>query len=298
MIKKWLNDNLSEAELEEFRQREDYNELAGILEQAQQFKASHFSRVDSFKELEDRISQRGKNFNRVSWMKPLLRIAAVLALGIGVFYIVSRDNLTTINTVAGEKKTIDLPDASSVVINALSEIQYDKDLWKKERIIELSGEAFFDVEKGSSFIVNTKSGSVSVLGTEFNVKQRSDYFEVYCYEGRVQVSSGAIEEFLEAGEHLRLAGEQLELGKHTYSKPGWTQNLSSFQKVPFREVIADLERQYDIRVSLKSFQPDTLFTGAFVHDDLENALLSITEPLDLKYTLEDKNQVSIYPSEN
>lgn len=297
LLDKWLNQGLSEAEMQEFREREDYDELVAILENARNFKASNFSGVADFKDFSPAGSKKSVGTKGVSWIKPIMRIAAVLFLGIAIFYFLGRDNTTVINTIAGEKKTVDLPDATTVVVNALSEIRYNEDSWSDNRTIELQGEAFFDVVSGSSFIVNTSMGMVKVLGTEFNVKERPDYFEVYCYEGKVEVSNDSIREILEVGEHLRLSDGQLEQGKHSALKPGWTTNISNFQRTPFGEVIDDLERQYNVDIRLTNVDPNILFTGAFVHDHLENALKSITEPLDLQYTIDTNNKVSIYPSE-
>ena len=49
--------------------------------------------------------------------------------------------------------------------------QFDKKRFTDERIIQLRGEAFFEVEKGSRFVVQTGKGAVEVLGTSFNVFQ-------------------------------------------------------------------------------------------------------------------------------
>ncbi|MGI9546835.1 MAG: FecR family protein, partial [Flavobacteriaceae bacterium] len=214
-----------------------------------------------------------------------------------LFYFLFDDNSVTIETLAGEKRQLELPDASVVVVNALSQISYSSDSWEDNRIIELEGEAFFDVTKGNSFDVKTPAGTVSVLGTEFNVKQRTDFFEVKCFEGSVQVVSPTQEKILKAGEHFRLSGNRLELGQNDYPEPQWTNNISSFRNLPLIEVMAELERQYAIDVNMSETTGKILFTGGFEHGDLENALESITEPLDLSFKFETTNQVSIHPRE-
>ena len=145
---------------------------------------------------------------------------------------------------------------------------------------------------------NTSMGKVAVLGTEFNVKQRGSFFEVTCFEGKVQVTRASDKKILMAGDLLRYSNGQLELGSIKDDEPSWTRNLSSFQNVKLSEVLAELERQYGVKVMAAKVNTDTLFTGGFVHDDLENALISITEPLELNFTLENSNQVSLYPREN
>ena len=298
LINKWLNHGLTKAEFEEFRKREDYEELVSLLDNAKSFKASNFSEAadyETFKRNKVELTEDGKS---ISWMRPLLRIAAVLVLGVAVFYFLSRDEYTVVNTMAAEKESIELPDASNVVLNAQSEIRYKEENWEDNRVIELKGEAFFDVESGGDFKVVTSSGIISVLGTEFNIKERNDLFEVHCFEGRVEVQTDSLREILELGELLRISKGQLEMSKHSLSEPGWTNFISSFERVPVAEVIAEIERQYDLEIELKGVDPNSLFTGAFVHDNLENALKSVTEPMELEYRIETDKYVSIFPSEH
>ncbi len=298
LIEKWLNQGLTEDELKEFRQREDFEEIVAIVENARAFKASEFSEVGGYESFKTRLSHHTETTHRASWVKPLMRMAAVLVLGVALFYFLFPDNTVQIETQAAEKRTIELPDASTVTLNALSTLEYDKGSWDTNRLLQLEGEAFFEVTDGKRFEVNTAMGSVTVLGTEFNVNQRGSYFEVSCFEGKVQVVRDSDRNILMAGELLRYSNGQLELGSIKDDEPSWTRNLSSFHNVKLSEVLAELERQYGIEVSVGKVDTDTLFTGGFVHDDLENALKSITEPLELNFKLVNSKQVSLYPREN
>ncbi len=298
LLNKWLNEGLSASEMKEFQQREDYDELVAIVEHARQFKASQFSEVDDFNSFAGHFKEkRSSQVKKLNWVRPFLRIAAVLAVGVAIFYFLSRDTSIHIETIAAEKRLVELPDASTVLVNAESEIRYNAKSWKDNRTVELKGEAFFDVAKGTQFDVSTPSGTITVLGTEFNVKQRPNFFEVQCFEGSVQVSTDSETEILKEGDNYRLTNGQSTTGRNIFSKPQWTENKSNFQRVVLHQVVAELERQYDITIILRDVQPNTLFTGGFVHDDLENALRSVTEPMDLRYVFESTNQVSLYPRE-
>ncbi len=295
LIQKWLTDELSEQEKKAFEQLEDYPELKGIIENASNFKASNFSKVDDFQTFSERLEKDTVPVRKLNWIKPFLRIASVFVIGLTLsyFFLFNRD--VEINTLAGEKTTIELPDASTVIVNAQSEIQYSKSNWDNKREVELQGEAFFKVAKGAKFDVVTSEGTVSVVGTQFNVKQRGNYFEVECFEGVVKVTSQNATEQLTAGDRFRFSNGKVALEKTVYQNPQWTKNVSSFERVPLSEVFSELERQYNIEVRMENISTDQLFTGGFVHDSLENALKSISEPLDLKYRIEGGNSVSIYP---
>ena len=297
LVKKWLADQLTDAEREAFEQLDDFQLHKDILDNAAQFKSTGFSQMDSFDTFSKRLNEVAKPVRKMNWVKPLLRIASVFVIGFSIYYFFLFNNVVEVQTLASEKTTIELPDASMVIVNAMSEVRYSKRKWQQKRELKLQGEAFFDVAKGSKFSVITSEGTVSVLGTQFNIKQRGNYFEVECFEGIVKVTSKNTSEQLIAGDRYRFSNGQASLGKTLYQQPQWTKNVSSFDRIPIFEVIAELERQYNIEVEMDKVQTERLFTGGFVHDNLENALKSIGEPLDLDYAIEAGNHVRLYTRE-
>jgi ferric-dicitrate binding protein FerR (iron transport regulator) len=294
LIQKWLNDELTEQELQLFRQLDDYQELVDILEHANNFKASGFSTIDDFETFSARLEKNNRTVRKLHWVRPFLRIASVFVIGLALSYFLFFNQDIEVRTLAGEKTVIELPDASTVVVNALSEISYSKHKWKDKREIKLQGEAFFTVAKGARFDVLTSEGVVSVVGTQFNVKQRGGFFEVECFEGIVNVRSHNASQQLNAGDRYRFSEGKPSLGRTMYQNPQWPKNVSSFDRIPLVEVIAELERQYNVKVRLENVRSDRLFTGGFVHDSLENALKSISEPLDMEYRIESSTSVKIF----
>ena len=292
LIKKWLANDLTEEELKAFELLEDHKLHTEIIENAEYFKASHFSKPDAFEKLDERLSTHVP-VKKINWMRPLLRMTGIFVIGIGVYFLFFFNNLTQIQTLASEKTTIELPDASTVVLNALSEISYNKNGWNRSREVNLDGEAFFKVAKGEVFDVITSGGIVTVVGTQFNVKQGENYFEVKCYEGIVRVSSKDNTKELLAGDTFRIYQSKVSFSRTTYQIPQWTKDISDFHSVPFYEVIDELERQYNIQVTYDTTIEKRLFTGAFVHNNLDHALKSITEPQELTYAIESSNQVRL-----
>lgn len=297
LIEKWLANQLTEKELKAFEALEDYPQLIAILDNARQFKASEFSSVTTFDTFQKRLKTDQKPVQKLSWIKPLLRIASVLVLGIAIYSIFIFNNTIKVQTIAGEKIEIELPDASKVMVNAQSEVKYSKRKWEQKREINLVGEAFFTVAKGSTFDVITTEGIVTVVGTQFNVKQRDAFFEVTCYEGIVNVRTKTLSEELRAGDNIRFSEGKIIQGQNTSEYPTWLKNISSFHRMPISHVIAELERQYSIKIVLDQVSPEILFTGGFIHNNLDNALKSVTQPLNLKYRMDGSNNVILYPSE-
>ncbi len=296
LIKKWLTNDLTKAEQKAFESLEDYDLHIDIIENARYFKASHFSKADGFEKLDERLVNASP-VKKINWIRPLMRIASVFIVGIGIYFLFFFNSLTHIETIASEKTTIELPDSSSITLNALSKISYNKSRWNSNREVKLDGEAFFKVAKGEVFDVVTSDGTVSVLGTQFNVKQRENYFEVVCYEGIVQVTSGENTKKLLAGDTFRIHDDIFSFSSTSFQYPQWTDNISNFKSVQFSEVIEELERQYNITVQFNNPKLNQLFTGGFVHNDLDNALRSISEPLGLTYKIESSNQVRLLDRE-
>lgn len=294
LLKKWLNNDLTDVEKEAFSKQEDYAINKNIIENATYFKASEVSKVDDFETFKAKYQVRS-SVNRLKWLRPALRIAAILVIGLAIYFTMfMNESVVEQRTLLAEKTTISLPDLSEVILNADSKITYDKDSWYEERQIDLKGEAYFKVAKGKTFDVITESGVVQVVGTEFNVKARNNYFEVICYEGVVKVTSDSITRQLSAGDTYRILNKVFSEDKTNDTVPQWTNNKSRFKAIPLAEIIEELERQYNIKVVFSNTDTARLFTGGFVHGNLENALLAITQPMNLTFEISSSNQVLIH----
>ena len=135
--------------------------------------------------------------------------------------------------------------------------------------------------------MQTISGVVSVLGTQFNVKNRDNYFEVKCFEGKVGVLYNGKFTELSAGKTMRVVNGTVFNNLTDLKHPTWVDNMSSFKSVPLAHVIAELERQYNVKV-IVDIDAKKLFSGTFVHNDINLALQSITLPFGLNYTIENE----------
>lgn len=281
LIKKWLDNDLNDQELKAFKKLEDYDDLVKLSNNLKGFKAEEF---DASKELERALRTIHSTKKQSFWMHPVFKIAAILAICFSLYYYTTTID-TAITTEFAQKTTIELPDNSSVSINSKSLLVFNKKSWKKVRDVELEGEAFFKVSKGSTFNVITKSGTITVYGTQFNVKQRDDYFEVICYEGIVGVTYNSQLTKLKAGESfLIIDGKLIVTEKENNTTPSWLNNESHFKSLPYREVLAEFERQYGVIIKAQNIDKTELFTGSFTHSNISTALKSITLPLHLKYS--------------
>ena len=292
LLKKWLNNELSETEAQTFKTMDDANLYEEIILEAQRFNGNEQAKVLPFNEFDNLLTTEKKTYT-LNWMKVVSRIAAILVVGIAVFSILNQDKINSFETEYAQNEIITLPDNSIVNLNQLSQLEYNESKWDEKRLINLKGEAFFDVEKGKRFEVITDFGTVSVLGTEFNVMSRDSIFKVSCYEGLVQVNYNNQEVKVPAGTEFALKSGNANKSEIVIAEPYWIKGMSVFENASLEVVFSELEKQYKIKIT---YQSDRIihFTGAFEHNNLENALKSITQPLNLSYNMtQNKNEVVI-----
>lgn len=297
-LAKWLNNELSEQERLVFEQSEEYATYQKIKEATTNLYPPKFDQDLAWDRFKNENLVQADKVRALHPFKPFLWVAATITLLItGAFLFLSTLN-TTISTSYAQRETVLLPDDSEVVLNADSQLKYHKASWDESRSLVLNGEAYFKVAKGKTFSVTTDEGIVKVLGTQFNVNQRKGFFEVVCYEGLVSVTYNQKEIKLPAGSGFKVVGGQIEqqTGLEVQA-PSWLADRSSFNSIPLKMVLEELERQYDLIVETKNVNLEQRFTGSFHNTNLESALKSIGIPTQLKYELAE-GKVLFYETEN
>lgn len=289
-ILKWLNGELSSKEIEDLKKSEGSDTLekiahySSLLETPQVDVQSALDQFHTREKTKKIVPIRTLNFK--TWYPIAAAVLVLLTSAYFLFY----NTTTEYTTQIAQTQTFHLPDGSEVVLNAASKISLKEKEWKNKRVLTLDGEAYFQVKKGQTFSVNSIDGVVQVLGTHFNVKQRKNYFEVRCFEGLVSVTRHNKTVKLPPGKTFRLINNIIEdVPDFNAQNPSWLQQESSFERIPLDQVIAELERQYDIKIKTEGVDTSKLFTGSFTHTNQKLALEAITIPLKLSYSITGKN---------
>ena len=284
-IKKWLADELSDEELAEFQKEADYQSLVRLDRALTSFKSPEYDvEEELLKSHQNKASMIGN-----SWVRPWMKVAAAILLVASLVYLFIPEQGTNItNIVAESTKLVTLPDSSTVLLNKGAKLSFETARWDNQREVALSGEAFFEVKKGSSFQVVTSEGNVKVLGTAFNVVSWDGYFGVDCYHGKVSVTKEAKESILLANQRLQfINNEGGDIESSYLEQPTWMSGESHFESVPLKFVLEEFERQYDLTIKTKSININESFYGSFIHSNKVLALESITIPLNLHYEIND-----------
>lgn len=224
---------------------------------------------------------------------PYLKLAASVVLVIVT--LLSTYNITQVEVLSarGEHKTVQLPDDSQIKLNAESSLSYNKLLWLFDRNVVFEGEGFFEVTKGSRFTVSTDNGNVEVLGTSFNVYTRSDKFEVACVTGKVKVYNTKNSVILTPGSTTTSQNALLSSpGSFDKDITAWKYGEFYFNNARLSDVVAELERQYNIDIELK-VKRERYYTGFFKNNDIDVALKMVCIPLGLQYDTKSTKKIII-----
>ena len=93
LLRKWLSNELTEAEEKDFRLEEDFEFNEALLDTAKYFKASNLYKVDDFEIFKNRYESRHSTVKKLNWIRPLLRIASVLVVAFGLYFLFFFNNL-------------------------------------------------------------------------------------------------------------------------------------------------------------------------------------------------------------
>lgn len=219
----------------------------------------------------------------------------VIAIGTLYFFLVMQpgiiNNISQVEKVTprGERSELLLPDGTKVWLNAETKIKYPEKFFGKYRIIELDGEAFFDVVKNPKkpFIVKTNKIDIEVLGTSFNVSSYSNdkFIETTLVRGKVRISRKnpntlSVQKAILTPNHQAIfykEEEKLVLDKVDVTNyTSWKQGIITFDNEPFCNMVNVLERWYNVDIKI---DPELIgkynYTLTITDESLEEVLTLI-----------------------
>lgn len=287
-IEDWLNLETSASEQEELERLIAFTETLSVPEKR--------SKEQAWDELLGQIEAQTKDNQRILVTEKPGRsyrpfwvagyAAAIITLFVVLFNESRTEDISVFMAENGKIETLTLPDASIITMNSSSEIRYNSDEWPKKRNLQLFGEAFFEVKKGSDFVVETANGSITVLGTSFNVYARDGQLRVTCKTGKVRVNSNGKEMILTSGQTATLVKEELQLSESPVNKIGtWRDGDFYFDATSLKDVIKELERQFDIQLNVKGNIDDRFYSGYFNKNNLKESLQMVFVPMGLNFEI-------------
>lgn len=198
-----------------------------------------------------------------------------------------------ISTPRGGQYQITLSDGSKVWLNAESTLRYPYQFGNKERVVELEGEAYFEVtrDKEKPFRVISPRQGIEVLGTTFNLHAYADEPETSTtlVEGKVKINTSSPEG--EAASLILLPGHQAITGDSptriesvdTDEFTAWKDGFFYFNGDSPKDAFAQLSRWYDIELVYRDASPNLQFYGMIERNKPLGSLLNILEKAGLEF---------------
>ncbi|KAA2243507.1 DUF4974 domain-containing protein [Chitinophaga agrisoli] len=171
-------------------------------------------------------------------------------------------------TPKGGQYKVQLADGTMVWLNAASSLKFPVRFAGKERVVELTGEAYFEVahEAARPFVVETVNEKVLVLGTHFNINAYNDepIAVTTLLEGSIKVQSTYTGKasVLTPGEQSLLASSQFTIqAANVEEAVAWKNGYFRFNDEKIADIMKKLERWYNIEVKYEGKPSEELFNG-------------------------------------
>jgi len=224
------------------------------------------------------------------YTRPALAMAASLLLMVSLVYTQGGFYFADYTTPPGKQRSVILADGSEIIMNTDTAISVDYSTQHRQITLH-DGEAYFTVAADAKrpFEVQTHSGQVRALGTEFNIKtgQNDVTVTVYQHAVRVTAENGKVIESLPEGQQVAFSDDALSAATTANLQRGqaWRKQRMIFQDRPLAEVIAELNRYRSGSIIVMNNDIKTLpITGVFATDDTNIALQTIEQSLPVTVT--------------
>lgn len=203
----------------------------------------------------------------------------------------------TLHTPRGGTYNITLPDGTQVWLNAASILKYPSRFASAARVVELEGEAYFQVkstynQKGEKipFKVISKQQEVEVLGTQFNMNAYADqpFSKTTLVEGKVAISDQRNHFTLAPNDQAvttttgKTTVKQVDAGNYT----AWRDGKFSFDGKTFEETMNDIARWYDLHIVYENGVPEEELSGDAYRNQNIRLVLRLLDVAEIDYKLD------------
>ncbi|WP_305983058.1 FecR family protein [Roseivirga thermotolerans] len=284
-------DNLIDKWLKQELPREEKEAMEKLIAFTEKLDVPHGkSQNEAWEQLTRKIEERAPDNEKImqpskprrAWL--WAAAAAIIALVIYVNFSAG-NKIITVRAASGQLTTITLPDNSMVTLNAGTVMSYKEKNWERNRWVVLSGEAFFDITPGNEFKVIGDNYQVKVLGTSFNLYNRSKHLRVSVFTGTVEVSNNEDKVVLNSGEEALLHKDQLKIQAFDLTRTAtWRSGSFYFDAQPLSQVVEELERQFNIKILSEQPLSERYYSGYFNTSNLNEALQLVFVPMGLKFS--------------
>ncbi len=204
----------------------------------------------------------------------------------------------TLTTPRGGQYSLTLIDGTKVWLNASSSIKYPSAYNGNERVVEITGEVYFEVVYNAAmpFKVISNGQTVEDLGTHFNINAYADepMLKTTLLEGKIKVIKGGESILLKPGQQSQLVTNNSinVVNADTSEVIAWKNGLFRFHNASFQEVMRQLSRWYNVKVDYQGAIPNRKFSGEITRNVNISEVLDIMSFLKVHFSVKQDGQQS------
>jgi len=206
--------------------------------------------------------------------------------------------MNTITTPNGGQFQLILPDGSRAWLNAASSITYPSVFNGNRRNIQVSGEVYLEIAANEQqpFTVAVNGVTIDVLGTRFNINayDNEEAVKTTLIDGAVRVSAQANRQILKPGQQAQLSkGGLITITDDIDLKQvmAWKNGYFDFKNADLPNVMRQIERWYDVKVTYKGKTPPVVFKGKMDRNVQLSDVMLFLAKFGIKTTLEGRNLI-------
>jgi transmembrane sensor len=210
----------------------------------------------------------------------------------------SDDIYNSLSTPAGGQYQLVLPDGTKVWLNALTTIRYPSSFTGADRVVQVDGEAYFEVAKdeGRPFRVTARDISVEVLGTAFNINCYNDEpsIRTSLLQGAVRLVKGNARLALRPGEQAQTVDHgvpELVPDADVEKAIAWKNGSFSFDNDNIQSIMRQLAKWYGVDIRYQGEPTHTIFGGTMRRTLSLQQVLSALSKYDVHFQLEGRTLV-------
>lgn len=289
---RWIKGEMTKQENDQFEAQERLDDLKFVLDDVSNWSLPSMDIDAGLEDLKNK--KESENKTKVIPLLRVLQYAAALILPFAIYYGFSLFNSKTVTIIADGNSQLShyLPDSSLVVLNPNSSISYHSGKYKTSRSLDLNGEAYFDVREGENFDVISTTGTVEVLGTQFQIKDLDHLFRVNCFNGKVKVKVNEDSAVLLASQGIEYRKGDEHLSAIKMVNYHWEKGYFSYSAISLKDIVGDLNNSYNVEIVLPPQYQDLKFSGKISMRSLNDALEGLFTTMQIPYTLNSDNTVT------
>ena len=275
-----------------------------------------------FNQIRDRINtdktvlqknDRKQNRRRLlRWGQYAAAVILCVVVGITSHLLYTRQSMAEVKEYMveaekGQRASVTLPDGTKVWLNSHTQIIYNSNYGVEDRVVDLRGEAYFEVKKDAKkpFIVDVASMQIKVLGTSFNVNAYPTESKVLTTldEGSVKIrnaQSNSFDYIMKPGETAIYEKETgtciIQKNKDYKNESVWMKDVLIFNDTPLEDVLKVLSRKYNVQFNIEN---EAIYSYTYTlrseGESLQEILESMRHITPIKYEKTNRREIKISP---